>query len=368
MKCMQVNGIKIDKEIRFKVVYNEIEYVFIFMPYTSFIEYQFKLLNSDIIRDCGAVVVYSSMANNSIEVYYIKIFISLIYFAYRIQVEDRRKELYFATERGYYNNISEEDLEEEYKKRESPVTKNWNIRGFWNQNRIENIHWSIKLGKNEISCDDFESYLSRGYGNDLDDSYYKRKIFVPDEQEINIDNNFLKKAECLNSMINSGDKIGNKLKSAMRLYYEIFMINMNMNLSIVTLATILETLLLDKDEDNQRKKVSIRSACIICDGMEVEWKRYIGDTVYFFYNYRNAIVHDGKSYLDFEEVALNNIVENMKHIVFEIIHYYFTNQLEDINDIKQLVIKNKEIDGLENAFDYFSPNSGKEYKILLPES
>lgn len=367
MKCMQVNGIKIDKEIRFKVVYNELEYVFVFMPYSSFIEYQFKFLNPDIIKNCGTVVVYSSMANNSIEVYYIKIFISLIYFAYRIQIEDRRKELFFATVRGYYNDISEEDLEEEYKKSESPVTKNWNLRGFWNEDCIENIHWSIKLGKNKLSCDDFESYLSRGFGSDLDDSYYKQKIFVPYEQVIKIDNNFQQKTGCFNSMINNGNKIGNKLKSALRLYYEIFMINMNMNLSIVTLATILETLLLDKDEDNQRKKVSIRSACIICDGMGVEWKRYIGGAVYFFYNYRNAIVHDGKSYLDFEEVALNNIVENMIHIVFEIIHYYFNNQLEDINDIKQLVIKNKEIDGLENAFDYILPDSGTEYKIILPE-
>lgn len=367
MKCMQINGIVIDREVNFTAIYNENEYVFTYMPYSKYKEYKFDLLNSEIIEPCGTVVVYPSMGNNSIEVYYIKIFISLLYFAYRIEIEEKQKEAYMETERKDFLNISQELLEKRYRQRESSVMKNWNIRGFWCGDHIERIHWCIKLGKKEMSCDDFESYLSRGYGADLCDSYDRRYKFEPYVQRIDLNNHILKKVDILNSMIKKDSIIGNKLKSAMRLYYEVFMIYTNMNLSIITISTIMETLLLGKDEDNQRKKVAVRSACIICDGMERKWKTSIAEAVYWFYKYRNAIVHDGKSYLDFEEILLNNVVENMKHIIFEIIHFYYENRLENINDIRQIVTKNQRCDGLENAFDYLSPDAGKKYNFLLSE-
>ena len=366
MKCMQVNGILIDKEVKLIVTHDGKEYLFIFMPYSIFKRYNMYLINPEEIEECNTGVVYTSMGNNSIEVYYIKTLISLFYFAYRIEVEEKRKELYFASEREYLFQSSE-DILEKYKERESPVIKNWNIRGFWNENYIEDIHWCVKLGRNEMSCDDFESYLSRCYGGDLCDSYDRRYIFKVDVQRISISQKFLENMNILITMIQTGGTLGNKLKSAMRLYYEIFMIYTNMNLSIITLATIMETLLLGKDEDNQRKKVSVRSACIICDEMKANWKKTIAEAVYCFYHYRNAIVHDGKSYLDFEEVQLNNMVENMKHIVFEIVHYYFDKQLENIGDIKQLVTKNQNLDGLTNAFDYIPPDAGTKFYILLPE-
>ena len=66
-------------------------------------------------------------------------------------------------------------------------------------------------------------------------------------------------------------------------------------------------------------------------------------------------------------MQLNNMVENMKHIVFEIVHYYFDKQLENIGDIKQLVTKNQNLDGLTNAFDYIPPDAGTKFYILLPE-
>lgn len=358
MKCMQINGILIDKEVSFTARHNGNEYFFTYMPYSKYKEHKFSLLNQDIIEQCETVVVYTSMGNNSIEVYYIKIFISLLYFAYRIDIEEKRKA---------FLNIPQDILERHYKQRESPVMKNWNIRGFWSEDNIEHIHWCIKLGKHEMSCDDFESYLSRCYGQDLCDSYDNRYKFEPYVQRIYLNNNILKKVDIFNFMINKESILGNKLKSAMRLYYEIFMIYTNMNLSIITLATIMETLLLGKDEDSQRKKVSVRSACIVCNGLERKWKTAIAEAVYWFYKYRNAIVHDGKSYLDFEEVLLNDVIENMKHIIFEIVHFYFDNQLEDINDIKQIVIQNQECDGLINAFEYLSSDAGKIYNFLLPE-
>lgn len=367
MKCMQVNGIIIDEEVEFVATHEGREYLFKLVPYLKYVQYNLDLINPEIIGKCGTVVVYDSMGNNSMEIYFIKIFISLLYFAYRIEVEEGRKKSYIVKSREYFPDASEDVLEKQYQTRESPVIKNWNLRGFWNEDYIDDIHWCIKLGKYEMSCDDFESYLSRCYGGDLCDSYDKRYIFIPKVQRISINEGILKTINVLSSMIQKGDAFGNKLKSAMRLYYEIFMIYTNMNLSIITLATLMETLLLGKDEDNQRKKVSVRSACIICDEMKHQLKTSIADAVYSFYQYRNAIVHDGQSYLDFSEVELNLRVENMKHVVFEIVHYYFKNQPKSIDDIKQIVIKNQNLDGLCNAFDYLSSDAGKRYYVILPK-
>lgn len=367
MKCIQINGISIDKEIKFEAVHNGEQYAFVFMPYSKYLQQSYLFINPDIIEKCDMVVVYNSMGNNSIEVYYIKLFLSMLYFSYRIEVEERRKKVYFSEEQGTFLRFSDDVIEQIYRRRESPVVKNWNIRGFWNEDYIEAIHWCPKLGRQEMTCDDFESYLSRAYGNSLCDSYDKRYVFEPYTQRISVDEGVLAKVSVLNSMINEGNTFGNKLKSALRMYYEIFMIYTNMNVSIITLSTILETLLLNDDEDNQRKKVSIRAACIICDEMDSKWKTSIAKTVYFFYKYRNAIVHDGKSYLDFEEYILNNVVENMKHIIFAIVHYYFNNQPHNIDDIKQIVERNKNSDGLANAFDYLPSDAGTTYEFLLPE-
>lgn len=384
MKVIQVNGIIIDKKIQFKAKRDEWVYDFTFMPYDCFINENYELINEQEIKKCETVVVFDSMGNNSIEVYYIKIFLSMIYFSYRIDIEQKRKNQYFCELHSEYAELIDivqkgkmqveekclfEDIKFQnyYKKYEGAVTKNWNTRGFSNGNYIEDLHWHIRLGKREMDNDDFESYLSRAYGYDLCDSYDRRYVYKPTIQQIDITDNMRKIAKDINRLINDGSISGNKMKSAMRLYYEVLMIYCNMNLSIITLSTILETLLLGKDEDNQRKKVSVRAGCIVCDGLEKKWKTAIADEVYFFYNYRNAIVHDGKTYLDFEEVELNNIVENIKHIVFEIVKFYYDEKIKNAKKIKELVKKNISSDGLENGFDYISKNAGEVVHFLLPE-
>lgn len=365
MKYIQINGVTVSESIDFFVVYNELTFKFSFISYSEYEMKRKSILNPDDINKCDMVVEYSSMGNNSIEVYYIKIFLSILYFAYRIDIEEKRKEKFFSEEREYgFDNAF---IYKKYLENESPVTKNWNTRGFWNIDYIENIHWCVKLGRTKMDSDDFESYLSRAYNDNLCDFFDQRFIFRPYRQEIKINDEIVKHIEILNDMINVGDVMGNKIKSAMRLYYELFMVYTNMNLSIITLSTIMETLLLGKDEDNQRKKVSVRAACLVCDGMKKKWKSAIGDTVYFFYKYRNAIVHDGKSYLDFEEVILNNIVENMKHIIFGIVYFYYKKSPCSISDIKDVVTRNQNQDRLTNAFDYLSPEAGERYCIILPE-
>lgn len=178
MKCMQVNGILIDRDVKFTIVHNGLEYVFIFIPYSMFKQQDISLINPEIIQECDTVVAYNSMANNSLEVYYIKILLSVIYFSYRISVEEKQKDLFILKEKLHFpEEVLEGITEKRYRKKESPVTRNWNVRGFFNECGIENINWCVTLGQNELFCDDFESYLSRAYGSDLCDSYDNRFKF-----------------------------------------------------------------------------------------------------------------------------------------------------------------------------------------------
>ncbi len=96
----------------------------------------------------------------------------------------------------------------------------------------------LRVFYNELCklSNDFDKVIMHN-GGDLCDSYDRRYIFKADVQRISISKKFLENMNTLISMIQTGDTLGNKLKSAMRLYYEIFMIY-TMNLAMITLATI----------------------------------------------------------------------------------------------------------------------------------
>lgn len=61
MKCMQVNGIIIDEEVKFVATHEGQEYLFKFVPYLKYVQYNLDLINPEIIGKCGTVVVYDSM-------------------------------------------------------------------------------------------------------------------------------------------------------------------------------------------------------------------------------------------------------------------------------------------------------------------
>lgn len=348
-KAIQINGIVISEEIGFSVIYKNIECVFRFVPYAVFRESSLKFINSDVIGECDTVVIYSSMANNSQEVYYIKICLAIIYFANRI-VGEREPE------KALGRTI------------EKPFVSDCNLNGYWDkEGSINDNSWYIKLGQKGITYDDFESYITRAYGDDLDDSYDKRYVFSRQSTYVDVDICLKETLTKLNRMILEDNDMCRRIKSVARLYYEVLSPHCNVNVSIIVLATILETLLLGEDENNQRKKVSVRTACIIYDGYDLEWKSYIADMVYYFYRFRNGIVHDGMNYLDYPEITINNLIYNTKHFIFYLIKKVYQGAITSQEDIIDIVNKNKKQDGIENAFDYISGNAGSLLRIMPPE-
>ena len=282
IKVVQVNGVNIDSSIEFSVEYMGVHRSFVFMPYNDYINQKISLINPEDIHKSDMIVAYQSLANNSQEIYYIKVFFSALYFSNRMTIESERKHMFLEEVKERYmpfilkaekqsNLIDDiiEDIEKHYQKIANPFTKNLSLDGFWSIDSIIRDSWYIKLGESEMSSDDFERYLTRGYGDDLLDSYDKRFIFVPHTTYIYVNASTKEYVKRINELICSESYFGHKIKSVMRLYYEVFQIHCNTNMTIITLSTILETLLLGKDEDNQRKKVSVRAACIIFDGLDI---------------------------------------------------------------------------------------------------
>ena len=99
----------------------------------------------------------------------------------------------------------------------------------------------------------------------------------------------------------------------------------------------------------------------------MQWKTYIADIVYFFYSYRNGIVHDGKNYLEFQENTLDTCMIYIKHIIYCIVEKIVDGFISTEKDILNIVKRNQEIDGLDNAFKYISPNAGNVFSVLPPE-
>jgi len=349
-KAIQVNGIIVNREICFYTVYQSYVRSFKFVPYNEFISSNLRFINPEAIRECDTVVVFDSLANNSQEVYYIKLFISVLFFSNRIVSEKppeylRRRELV-----------------------DNSFASVWNLNGYWDKdgNIIDNS-WYVKLGINGVSPDDFESYVTRAYGYDLDDSFEKRYVFIPNSACVDVNADLIRITSKLNALMCSGDDMGRRMISVARLYYEVLSPHCSMNVSIIVLATILETILLRKDENNQRKKVSVRTACLVYDGYPAEWKSYLADMVYYFYKFRNGIVHDGMNYLDYPEITTNSLIYNIKHFVFYLIKMIYQGTIKSQEDIDNIVRRNTERDNMDNAFKYISDDAGERFKITPPE-
>ena len=92
-KCIAIHGIKLDGELLFPIMKPEAERErnIAFIPYEKFINSkEIKLVNPEAIVKCDMVAVYHTLTHNSLEIYYIKLFISIIFFSLRISCEQIR--------------------------------------------------------------------------------------------------------------------------------------------------------------------------------------------------------------------------------------------------------------------------------------
>lgn len=214
----------------------------------------------------------------------------------------------------------------------------------------------MNTGKNPLSNDNFERWLTRAYGSDLDELYNRRDrlehVIQLNDVQIDVNDGLKKYVDLISLKIIKNDLYANKIMSSLILYYGLLCDFQHPEQNDISFCTILETLLLGKDEDNQRKKAACRAACIIANGLSINHKKFVANSVYYFYKYRNSIIHDGMNIIDFDETIHRAVYQSVKHIIFCLIKYIVCNDIKSIKQIKKIVQQNMTADELENAFDY----------------
>lgn len=331
-KFVPINGLKLNDELILEFDGHKV----LLMPYEKFVSnFKNDIININEINVCDTIAAYNTKLHNTLEVVKIKEIISLFFFAYRLKETDK-----FEKDKEY--KIGNEFLD------------TYILNGFWNDKReIKGLVWDVSLGNIKISKENFDAYLTRGFCKNLNLEYTMQYKFYPKNIILNVDELLIEKTNIILSKIKLDDEYSKKLKSVLRIYYDVLN-GYSLENTIIIYSTILEVLLLDKDESNQRKKVSVRGSCIIFNEEKKEKKEFLADIIYYFYTYRNAIVHDGKAYfeLDDNEGMINIILNYIKHIIYFIVKYIVENNIKNISEIKNIVKSNCNKDSLSNAFDY----------------
>lgn len=326
---------------------------------------------------CDSVAVIEACFHNSLEVQLIKSAISMAYFSNRIaisekseknmeerenqEIENFLKQLQIDKKEKKYNEIKNKMKEKDAAR--TSYFQNYMLNGFWNQSgaeaRIEPTFWYVKLGQTAPTNDDYDMWLSRIYGTNQQDAFLKRDGLEKRDKllgTVEIDEPFCNVLHKIQERIHQKDLYASKLLSVFSIYYSVLRNFSNSEQACISFCTILETLLLGEDECNQRKKVSVRAACLIADGEKVEKKKFLATQIYMFYPYRNGFVHDGKSILDFDWGSYQISYQAIKHVIYYCIKNILYRNIQCTKEITAIVEKNAKQDGLENAFNYIDEN------------
>jgi hypothetical protein len=277
-------------------------------------------------KDTKTFVAIDIRPNKFTEFYDLRVSLSMIYIAYRMKLERKNE---------FFKQIL-------------------TTHGYFTENYIISTRWDIKIGTKPIDENDFDGSLPVYYTmDDMPDSW---KMIHRGREYLDINTDISNEIKKLYAGIIKRNEMAAKLRAALNLLYTTLNFN-NLDVIIPIYATILETLLLNKNEDNQRRKVSVRSACLIKDNANYKAKEYIANWIYHFYEYRNSIVHDGKSYVELqidESVTFDNTISLIQHIIFNIIKIIVTKEIDCIKDITDIVDINGKNDNLTNNFDYIT--------------
>lgn len=278
--------------------------------------------------------IVDSKTNIHHELYDLKVALSMIYIAYRMKEESD----YFQKRVGTNN--------------QSDFFKGFTPNGYFvKSGGIQSIYWDVKIGTKLIDENDFYASMPVYYLGEKPDSW---RIPEYRYQDLRISGDIQEQVNEISLTIIKNNVMSGKLISAMHELYHTLP-SENMDVTIILYATILETLLLSKKEVGQREKVSVRAACLLQHQGKFQAKRYISTWIYQFYDFRNKIIHEGKSYG--ELIQENQVMDTwgvplIKHVIFNIIKQIILQDITTVDQIKDMVEINKKQDELISAFDY----------------
>lgn len=361
MKAFCIHGFKISDAIPIALRYKDDVVSVTFVPYIEFINNYNKenFINNEDIVPCDVIALVRTCNHNTIEMQILKTVIVCVYFAERLKQsillldKSKMENEYLDSTKFFWHDF----------------LANYHIDGYKTAERnINSSSWYVNIGCRALDEDDFERWSTRIYGEHLLESYYsKASMPLIGASKIWCDKTFFQALGKIMLKVNSDTVYGRKLRAVFRLYFEILCDYKNIDYTIIAYCTIFETLLLEKDEDSQRKKVSVRAACLSCDGLSFKYKRYVADYVYHFYRYRNLIIHDGKGLMDIEgELLLYRSIWCMKSVLFCIIKRIVVDEIQSHAELMRIVEENVQKDGLEKGFDYIDLTKFENPNYLMP--
>lgn len=371
-KCVPIHGITLNRGIDVPILIEDIRYVekfsnrILMYGYNEYLKEASKFINNANIKECDLIAIFTTQSHNTMEIQNIKIILSAIYFADRMANTSKLKENFINRFREYF---CPDKIDKLYEHREAEYFSNYHIWGYFdNEDEIRPLYWYISLGNNKVTNDNFDKFLTRGFSYELVDEYYRQADFNKYKYTVNVDINktFNEKMEAIVKRLNMDDEYSKKIKSALRLYYNV-LYESDVENSILIYASILETLLLKRSESKgQKHRVANRCACIVANSMSKERKEFIANHVAYFYGYRNAIIHEGKSHLEIDnEVILSDILCSIRHLIYFIIKYVVEHNIQKVSEIQNLVKRNLEEDGIDEKIGYITYIKGDNSKISV---
>ncbi|ADZ84322.1 HEPN domain-containing protein [Cellulosilyticum lentocellum] len=280
-------------------------------------------------RDCNTFALLDVHTNRYVDIFDLKVAISILYIANRWTEENTK---------SFFKQVML-------------------IDAYHTNGGCRRTECAIKIGDRAFDENDFELTIPKYYTS-IEDNYNSIVSPLSYLEDMSINENISDTVEKLFLRIILHDKVANSIRSALNLLYSNLTYT-NLDTVIPTYATILETLLLGKNESNQRKKVAIRSACLIADSANIEKKRYIANWVYYFYELRNKIVHDGVSHVELRieyGVIFEHTISFISHLVYNLIKLFVEEEISSLNSVKRIVKKNIKQDKLDNGFEYINEN------------
>lgn len=383
-KYIPIHGIKLNKFLSLivpiklvppnMIMYSNNNYIdsINFLTYAEYLNIN-SIINKNDIKECDLIAEFSSLSHNTLEVENLKILLSAIYFADRMSNTHEIKSKFIESMLSYsvpLCNNKEETLN--YIEKLYVATKNeffdiYNLAGYRdNNNIIKSLYWYISLGNLKVTNDNFDRFISRSFSSNLDDEYIRQSKFEVNSAHVNVDDTFINYLNSILKRLHDTDEYSKKIKSALRLYYSV-LYESDIEQTILTYSSILETLLLQRNETKYQKvKVSNRCACIIANNMNKSAKTFIANQVSYFYTYRNAIIHDGKAYLEIDqETTIINILLSIRHSIYFILKYVIENNIKSILDIKTIVQNNLKSDCITDLNGYITYSKENPDNISL---
>lgn len=383
-KYIPIHGIKLNKFLSLIVpiklvppniiMYSDNNYIdsINFLTYAEYLNIN-SIINKNDIKECDLIAEFSSLSHNTLEVENLKILLSAIYFADRMSNTHEIKSKFIESMLSYsvpLCNNKEETLnyiEKLYVAPKNEFFDIYNLAGYRdNNNIIKSLYWYISLGNLKVTNDNFDRFISRSFSSNLDDEYIRQSKFEVNSAHVNVDDTFINYLNSILKRLHDTDEYSKKIKSALRLYYSV-LYESDIEQTILTYSSILETLLLQRNETKYQKvKVSNRCACIIANNMNKSAKTFIANQVSYFYTYRNAIIHDGKAYLEIDqETTIINILRSIRHSIYFILKYVIENNIKSILDIKTIVQNNLKSDCITDLNGYITYSKENPDNISL---